>query len=99
LNDERFLIASHIQRWAESNDNERRDTNNAFLLCSDHDWLFDKFYISFDDAGNISLNDSLDKVIYENLKISKDLNNISLNSENKKYMKWHRKEFYKKNNI
>lgn len=46
-----------------------------------------------------SLNDSLDKVIYENLKISKDLNNISLNSENKKYMKWHRKEFYKKNNI
>lgn len=96
LNDERFLIASHIQRWSVSDDNERRDINNVFLLCPDHDWLFDKFYISLDDDGNILLADSVEKVIYEKLKISSDINKVSLNNENKKYLKWHREQFNKK---
>lgn len=99
LNDERFLIASHIQRWSVSDDNERRDINNAYLLCPDHDWLFDKFYISFDDDGNILLSDKVDESIYDKLKISGDINKITLNDGNKKYMKWHREQFEKKNNI
>lgn len=99
MSDERFLVASHIQRWSESDDNERRDINNVFLLCPDHDWLFDKFYISFDDEGNILLADSVDKVIYEKLKISSDIVNVSLNNENRKYLKWHREQFNKKNNM
>lgn len=99
LNDERFLIASHIQRWSVSDDNERRDINNIFLLCPDHDWLFDKFYISFDDDGNILLSDNVDESVYDKLKITGDISKVTLNNENKKYMKWHREQFEKKNNI
>lgn len=96
LNDERFLIASHIKRWAESNERERVDLNNAFLLCPDHDWLFDKFYISFNEEGDILLADNIDKKIYEQLKTN-NLNKININTENKKYLKWHREKFYNNN--
>lgn len=96
LSDKRFLIASHIKRWSESNDKERVDANNAFLLCPDHDWLFDKFYISFDDEGNIILADNIDKETYNKLKIT-NMDRVILNDENKKYLKWHRKQFYEKN--
>ena len=96
MSDKRFLIASHIKRWSESNDKERVDSNNAFLLCTDHDWLFDKFYISFDDEGNIILADNIDKETYNKLKIT-NMDRVILNDENKKYIKWHRKQFNEKN--
>lgn len=96
VSDKRFLIASHIKRWTESNDKERVDVNNAFLLCPDHDWLFDKFYISFDDEGNIILAENIDKETYNKLKIT-NMDRVILNDENKKYLKWHRKQFHEKN--
>lgn len=98
LNDERFLIASHIKRWSASDNSERVDINNAFLLCPDHDWLFDKFYISFDDEGNILLSNNIDKEVYNKLNIS-ETNKIFISDKNKKYLQWHREQFYDKRNI
>lgn len=98
LNDERFLIASHIKKWSASDNSERVDINNAFLLCPDHDWLFDKFYISFDDEGNTLLSNNIDKEVYIKLNIS-EMNKIIINDKNKEYLQWHRKEFYNRNSI
>ncbi|WP_027088203.1 HNH endonuclease [Cohnella panacarvi] len=51
ISDPRLLIASHIKPWRESNNVERLDVDNGFLLCPNHDMVFDKGYISFDHEG------------------------------------------------
>lgn len=48
-----LLVASHIKPWAKSKPEEKLDVNNGFLMCPNHDRLFDKGWISFDDEGNI----------------------------------------------
>ncbi len=61
ITDERFLVASHIKPWSESNNQERLDVNNGFLLCPNHDALFDKGYISFNNDGRILISENLDE--------------------------------------
>lgn len=45
------LRASHIKSWADSTSKEKGDHENVLLLCANHDALFDKHLISFDDNG------------------------------------------------
>ena len=48
------LRASHAKPWAECTDDaERLDAFNGFLLVANLDALFDRFLISFDDAGHL----------------------------------------------
>jgi putative restriction endonuclease len=48
------LRASHAKPWADcSTDAERLDVFNGFLLSANLDALFDKFLISFSDAGEL----------------------------------------------
>lgn len=92
--DERFLIASHIKPWSQSNNQERLDVNNGLLLCPNHDLLFDKGYISFDDGGTILISDSLDVATKVFLNINETMK-IDLKVEQQKYMKWHRDNLFK----
>lgn len=95
LRNENFLIASHIKPWSISNEIEKVDTNNGFLLCPHHDKLFDGGYISFKDNGEILISSSLsqsDKILMNINAKSK----IKLNSENLKYLKYHRENIFKK---
>ena len=41
-----LLIASHIKPWAVSEPGEKLDPQNGFLLCPNHDALFDGGYIT-----------------------------------------------------
>ena len=54
-----LLIASHIKPWAESETKEKSDVNNGFLMCPNHDKLFDKGYITFDNDGKIIISKRL----------------------------------------
>lgn len=89
-----LLIASHIKPWKDSNNIERLDKNNGFLLCPTHDALFDKGYITFDDEGQIILSSQMKKDEYKILNIE-DTVKININNENKKYLKWHRENIFK----
>lgn len=94
ITDDRFLIASHIKPWSQSNNFERLDKNNGFLLCPNHDALFDKGHISFNEDGSILISTSLD----EASKVFLNINNmmrIQLNQDQQKYLKWHREHLYK----
>ncbi|MBX9997734.1 HNH endonuclease [Priestia aryabhattai] len=94
VSDERFLVASHIKPWSQSNHQERLDINNGLLLCPNHDSLFDKGYISFDDNGAILTSSSLD----DNEKLFLNINDklkIKLGYAQQQYMKWHRKNKFK----
>ncbi|UYG95341.1 HNH endonuclease [Cytobacillus firmus] len=92
--DERFLVASHIKPWSQSNNQERLDVNNGLLLCPNHDSLFDKGYISFDDRGTILISDSLDEATKVFLNINKAMN-VSMNGYQQDYMKWHKDNIFK----
>lgn len=88
-----LLIASHIKPWVESEPEEKLDVYNGFLMCPNHDKLFDKGYITFYDDGKIKISEKL----AENEKLSLNVNGqmrIELNESNKKYLKFHRENVF-----
>ncbi len=89
VSDERFLVASHIKPWSQSNHQERLDINNGLLLCPNHDSLFDKGYISFSEDGGILISDSLDEATRTFLNINENMK-VSMNEVRQQYMQWHR---------
>jgi hypothetical protein len=94
VSDKRFLVASHIKPWSKSNNQERLDVNNGLLLCPNHDALFDKRYISFNDEGTILISDSLDEPTKVFLNINETMN-IRMNESQQQYMKWHKENLFK----
>ena len=95
------LVHSHIKDSGvcldEGKIDEAYDYNNGLLLSAQVDAYFDKYDISFDDDGNVLVNDYEihDSDILHwisNFKLDKKL----LNPERLKYLKWHREKFRNK---
>ncbi|MGL5057848.1 MAG: HNH endonuclease, partial [Fusobacteriaceae bacterium] len=95
LSNENFLIASHIKPWSVSNEFEKVDVHNGFLLCPHHDKLFDGGYISFKDNGEILISPSLNQADQLLMNVNSKFK-IKLNNENLKYLKYHRENILKK---
>jgi predicted restriction endonuclease len=93
FDDTRFLIASHIKPWKKADNIERLDKFNGLLLLPTYDKLFDLGYISFEDSGRIIISNTLKNI--DKLSISDDIT-IKIKNENKKYLKFHRDEIFKK---
>lgn len=89
-----LLIASHIKPWCESEANEKLDIENGFLLCPNHDKLFDSALISFDNNGKIIISDKLSKADREVFGINENIV-IELTDKNKKYLDYHRQKRFK----
>lgn len=88
-----LLIASHIKPWSESGGKEKLDVNNGFLLCPNHDKLFDQGWISFEDSGNIIISDKLSDVDRLFMNVNNDMS-IEIVPENIKYIKYHRENIF-----
>ena len=88
-----LLIASHIKPWAESEPNEKLDVDNGFLMCPNHDRIFDKGYITFDDDGKIIISDRLTENDRVYLNVDSTMH-IELTESNKKYLKFHREKVF-----
>ncbi|MCJ7989307.1 HNH endonuclease [Priestia sp. OVS21] len=93
--DQRLLIASHIKPWKDSNDKERLDLNNGLLLCPNHDWLFDKGYISFTDKGEILITETFDNLTNTFMNLNRNMK-ITLNDNQREYINWHQNNVYNK---
>ncbi len=94
INNPALLIASHIKPWKASEPNEKLDVNNGFLLCANHDKLFDSGLISFDDNGKIIISSQIsipDRIL---LNISENMK-VTLNEKNRKYLDFHRNTIFK----
>lgn len=87
------LIASHIKPWAECKADEKLDVNNGLLLCPNHDSLFDKKLITFDDNGCILISKKLDERNRAFLNVREGMH-IEMCNENRKYLDYHRKRFF-----
>ncbi len=95
------LVHSHIKDSSvcleEGKIDEAYDYNNGLLLSTQVDAYFDKYDISFDNNGNVLVNDYEihdGDILYwiSNFKLDKKL----LNPERLKYLEWHRNKFKEK---
>ena len=92
VSDEGLLNASHIKPWSKSLPEERVDVNNGFLFCPNHDRLFDKGYISFDDNGNIMISKRLSDMDKVFMNVNENMR-IDITEGNKTYLSYHRNIF------
>jgi hypothetical protein len=97
VNDERFLIASHIKPWSQSMNRERLDVNNGLLLCPNHDSLFDKGYISFDEEGILKVTDDLNDSVLIFMNINPQFR-LEMNEQISNYIQWHFKNRFRSRN-
>ena len=95
VDEESLLVASHIKPWADSTRKERVDDNNGLLLCPNHDRLFDRGYITFNDDGNIVISDALSDANQIYMNVNSDIT-IEMTSKTTEYMKYHRNTVYEK---
>ena len=87
-----LLVASHIKPWSKSDNQERLDPYNGFLLLPNLDKAFDLGFISFESSGNILISSKLPE--YKFLGISKDMR-IQIRENNLIYLEYHRSYVFK----
>ena len=95
------LVCSHIKDLSvclnEGKIDEAYDYNNSLLLSPDVDAYFDKYDISFDENGNILINDyELHDSDYMSYLSSFSLDKKVLNPIRLEYLKWHHSKFKEK---
>ena len=95
LTDVKYLIASHIKPWAKSDDFEKLDGNNGLLLSPHIDKLFDNGYISFENNGSMIISPKLNTDTLSLWGVNMNENVGSFNSEQQKYLQYHRDNILK----
>ena len=94
VNEPQLLIASHIKPWNESTPEERLDRDNGFLMCPNHDKVFDRGFISFADDGRILISPELSETNRMFLNLNEDMH-MQLLEGNRKYLEYHREFLFK----
>ena len=100
IRNKELLVASHIKAYAACDSiKEKIDSNNGFLLCANHDKLFDRFLITFDSrTGKIKISPKLTVeeraacLLDENYTLPGEM----LTMARRRYLIWHNNEFEKK---
>ncbi len=93
VSEPKLLIASHIKPWAVAEASEKLDVNNGFLMCPNHDKLFDQGWITFDDEGRIIISSRLKEVDRVFLNVDANMK-ISIREGSKKYLEYHRENVF-----
>lgn len=97
ISDDRLLTASHIKPWAVSNDFEKTDPKNGFMLTPTFDRLFDRGFLSFTDDRKTILSPFLSNMTYSKLGISDNKIITHLPTDGRElYLQYHRENILKK---
>ncbi len=96
ISDDRLLVASHIKPWVASNDFEKTDPLNGFMLTPTFDRLFDRGFLSFTDDKKTILSPFLSNMTYSKLSISdnKIIPHLPI-AGRENYLEYHRKNIFK----
>lgn len=96
VTDDRLLIASHIKPWVDSEDKEKTDPKNGFMLTPTYDFLFDRGFITFTDDKKIKISPWLSKMTCSKLNIAEEKKYLMLPTEGReKYLAYHRANIFK----
>lgn len=92
-----LLIASHIKPWCECDNSERLDGNNGLLLSPHIDKLFDRGWITFNDAGDLLCAEpSIDQALLQwGITLPRNVGPFSLKQA--VYLTYHRDEIFRAN--
>jgi len=93
FSDTRFLVASHIKPWRDSDNRERLDSFNGLLLLPNLDKVFDLGFITFRPHGDIEISGMLEDETL--LGVSKRMR-IQLGDAHQEYMEFHREHVFEK---
>ena len=95
--DERLLIASHIKPWAASNDSEKVDPYNGYMLSPLYDKLFDKGFITFTEDRRVILSDFISPYTWKqiNLKNNTFVKAMQMDDKRVKYLNFHHESVFK----
>jgi hypothetical protein len=86
------LRASHIKPWRVASNAERLDRFNGLLLVANIDALFDRFLISFSDAGEMLVGPDISRDDLLALGCDPD-RRIGVCAQHAPYLSWHRAAF------
>ena len=97
ISDERLLIASHIKPWAASNDTEKIDPYNGYMLSPMIDKVFDRGFITFTDSRHIVLSEFISPYTWKQIGLKNDTFYKALQMDDKRieYLKFHHESVFK----
>ena len=84
-----LLRASHIKPWRSSNNAERLNRHNGLLLLPQYDHLFDRGYITFDEAGKLQPSPAIVTLPPDRLGIELNARLRHLFAEQLPYLEYH----------
>lgn len=88
------LRASHAKPWSDcGTDAERLDVFNGFLLSANLDALFDKYLITFSDAGGLLVSPAISYADKQTLGLASQLSLRWVATAHKPYLDYHRERF------
>lgn len=96
ISDDRLLIASHIKPWAASDDREKTDPYNGYMLSPMFDKLFDKGFITFTEDKRIHLSGKISPRNYKIIGVDENqyFQNLPMDEKRIKYLDFHRKNVF-----
>lgn len=97
LTEDSLLIASHIKPWAVSDEKEKVDPNNGFILSPLYDKLFDRGFITFDCDKEVHISQWLSPRNKRLIGISEGqrFNLLPMGKEREHYLDFHQKAVFR----
>lgn len=97
VSDERLLIASHIKPWAASDDLEKIDPFNGYILSPLYDKLFDRGFITFTEKRHIILSDFISPFTWKQLGLKNDcfIKALPMDDKRIEYLQFHHQSVFK----
>lgn len=97
ISDERLLIASHIKPWTASNDAEKTDPYNGYILSPMIDRLFDRGFITFTENRRIVLSEFISPYTWKQIGLKNETfyNTIPMDDKRIEYLKFHHQSVFK----
>jgi len=86
------LIASHVQPWRDSSNDQRLDGENGLLLTPTVDHLFDKGFISFENSGELIVSPVADQASLKRMGVETEerVNVGAFSQGQRRYLDFHR---------
>lgn len=96
ISDERLLIASHIKPWAASDDKEKIDPKNGFMLSPLYDKLFDKGFITFTHDRHMILSEYISPTNWDRMGLKNNtfVQALPLDEDRAIYLEFHQKSVF-----
>lgn len=95
--DERLLIASHIKPWAASDNAEKIDPYNGYILSPLFDKLFDRGFITFTENRHVILSDFISPYTWKQIGLKQDsfIKPLPMDEKRAEYLNFHHTSVFK----